>query len=254
MTGVLPNRIPTGSSGYRRDEFHPGDPRRRLIVALDVSTAAAAQKIVAAVGDSASTYKVGMQLYTAEGPQVVRDLVTSGLRVFLDLKYHDIPNTVGAAVAEAAKLGVSMLTVHGSGSGKMLRAAVEAAKSRPDLMVLAVTVLTSLDANDLEKIGVRGTVEDTVVRLASLALSNGCQGIVASAREASTLRSELGDSFAIVTPGVRPAGSSVEDQVRVVTPAEAIASGASHIVVGRPITHAADPAAEARAILGQISG
>jgi len=228
------------------------DPRQRLIIALDVSTAAAAQKIVAAVGDSALTYKVGMQLYTAEGPQVVRDLVASGRRVFLDLKYHDIPNTVGAAVSEAAKLNVSMLTVHAAGGGKMLRAAVEAAKVPPGLMVLAVTVLTSLDANDLEKIGVRGTIEDSVVRLATIALANGCQGVVASAREASTLRAELGHEFAIVTPGVRPAGSSVDDQVRVVTPAEAIAAGASHIVVGRPITEAADPAAEARAILEQI--
>jgi orotidine-5'-phosphate decarboxylase len=156
-------------------------------------------------------------------------------------------------VAEAAKLGVSMLTVHSSGSGRMLRAAVDAAKARPELMVLAVTVLTSMDGNDLEKIGVRGTVEDTVVRLATIALANGCQGVVASAREASTLRAELGDAFAIVTPGVRPAGTSVGDQVRVVTPADAVASGASHIVVGRPITEASDPAAEARAILGQIS-
>jgi orotidine-5'-phosphate decarboxylase len=248
MPATVP-RIPVSGVSYRSL-----DPRQRLIVALDVSKAAAAQKIVAAVGDSALTYKVGMQLYTAEGPQVVRDLVASGRRVFLDLKYHDIPNTVGAAVAEAAKLGASMLTVHSSGSGKMLRAAVDAAKAFPELMVLAVTVLTSMDENDLEKIGVRGTVEDSVVRLASIALANGCQGVVASAREASTLRAELGDAFAIVTPGVRPPGGTVGDQVRVVTPAEAVASGASHIVVGRPITEAADPAAEARAILGQISG
>ncbi|HET6180872.1 MAG TPA: orotidine-5'-phosphate decarboxylase [Candidatus Sulfotelmatobacter sp.] len=239
---------------YRSDDPRMTDPRQRLIVALDVSTAAAAQKIVAAVGDSALTYKVGMQLYTAEGPQVVRDLVASGRRVFLDLKYHDIPNTVSAAVSEAAKLGVSMLTVHASGSGKMLRAAVEAAQGNPELMVLAVTVLTSMDGHDLETIGIRGTVEDSVVRLATIALANGCQGIVTSAREASTLRAELGNEFAVITPGVRPAGTSVGDQVRVVTPAEAISSGASHIVVGRPITDAADPAAEARAILGQISG
>jgi orotidine-5'-phosphate decarboxylase len=253
MTAALPNRVPNDSLDYRHSALRNDDPRQRLIVALDVSTAAAARRIVAAVGDSAFTYKVGMQLYTAEGPQVVRDLVASGRRVFLDLKYHDIPNTVGAAVAEAAKLGVSMLTVHAAGSGKMLRAAVDAAKSRPDLTVLAVTVLTSLDANDLEKIGVRGSVEDSVVRLATIALANGCQGIVASAREASTLRAELGNGFAIVTPGVRPAGTNAGDQVRVVTPAEAIAAGASHIVVGRPITEAADPAAEARAILSQIS-
>lgn len=251
MPAALPNRIPqVGFRHPHRDE----DPRQRLIVALDVSTAAAAQRIVAALGDSALTYKVGMQLYTAEGPRVVRDLVASGRRVFLDLKYHDIPNTVAAAVAEAAKLGVDMLTVHAAGSGQMLRAAVEAAQVRPELMVLAVTVLTSLDANDLEKIGIRGTVEDSVVRLAAIALTNGCAGVVTSAREASTLRAELGEDFAIVTPGVRPAGTDAGDQVRVVTPAEAIASGASHIVVGRPITEAADPAAEARAILGQISG
>src|SRR5580698_8703736 len=188
------------------------DPRQRLIVALDVSTAAAAQKIVAAVGDSALTYKVGMQLYTAEGPQVVRDLVASGRRVFLDLKYHDIPNTVGAAVAEAAKLGVSMLTVHASGSAKMLRAAVESAKVRPELIVLAITVLTSMDGNDLDTIGMKGTVKESVLRLATIALANGCQGVVTSAREASALRTERGDRFAIVTPGVRPAGASVGDQ------------------------------------------
>lgn len=228
------------------------DPRRRLIVALDVSTAAAAQKIVAAVGDSALTYKVGMQLYTAEGPQIVRDLVASGRRVFLDLKYHDIPNTVGSAVSEAAKLGVSMLTVHASGSAKMLQAAADVAHAHPGLMVLAVTVLTSMDASDLETIGMRGTVSDSVVRLAKVALANGCHGIVTSAHEASTVRAELGSDFAIVTPGVRPAGSSLGDQKRVVTPAEAIAAGASHIVVGRPITEASDPAAEARAILGEM--
>ncbi len=227
------------------------DPRQRLIVALDVSTAAAARKIVAAVGDSAHAYKVGMQLYTAEGPSIVRELVGSGRRVFLDLKYHDIPNTVGAAVREAARLGVSMLTVHASGGGKMLRAAVEAAQ-KPGLLVLAVTVLTSLDDVELGKIGLRGGALDQVLRLAALALSNGCKGVVASALEAAALREEFGHDFTIVTPGVRPAGSGPNDQARVVTPAEAISAGASHIVVGRPITEASDPAAEARAILGQI--
>jgi orotidine-5'-phosphate decarboxylase len=230
------------------------DPRQRLIIALDVGSSPAAQRIVAAVGDSALTYKVGMQLYTAEGPQVVGDLVASGRRVFLDLKYHDIPSTVASAVREAAALRVSMLTVHASGGGKMLRAATEAARSvDPALMVLAVTVLTSLDDSDLDKLGVRGRVVDQVLRLAALAIADGCHGVVASAQEASELRSELGDEFAIVTPGVRPAGAGHGDQVRVVTPAEAIAAGASHIVVGRPITAAADPASEARAILGQIS-
>jgi orotidine-5'-phosphate decarboxylase len=229
------------------------DPRQRLIVALDVSTAAAARKIVGAVGDSAHAYKVGMQLYTAEGPSIVRELVGSGRRVFLDLKYHDIPNTVEAAVREAAQLGVSMLTVHASGGGRMLRAAVEAAQaSKPDLLLLAVTVLTSLDDVDLGKIGLRGGVLDQVLRLAALALSNGCQGVVASAQEAAPLRQEFGFDFTIVTPGVRAAGSGPHDQVRIVTPAEAIAAGASHIVVGRPITEASDPGAEARAILAQI--
>src|SRR3989440_3755452 len=136
------------------------DPRQRLIVALDVPSAAAAQKIVAAVGDSAFFYKVGMQLYTAEGPSVVRDLVASGRRVFLDLKYHDIPNTVTSAVTEAAKLGVSMLTVHASGGGKMLRAAVEAARRvDPSVMVLGVTLLTSLGVPDLDTMGIRGGIK-----------------------------------------------------------------------------------------------
>jgi orotidine-5'-phosphate decarboxylase len=252
MQASLPKPIP---SNYG---LHPvadtNDPRERLIVALDVSSAAAAQKIVLAVGDFALTYKVGMQLYTAEGPQVVRDLVASGRRVFLDLKYHDIPNTVAAAVQEAARLGVSMLTVHAAGSGKMLRAAVDAACSvNPALLVLAVTVLTSLDESDLDKIGVNGTVVDEVRRLGALALANGCRGTVTSALEASTLRSALGNDFAIVTPGIRPAGIGHADQARVVRPAEAIAAGATHIVVGRPITEAADPAAEARAILAQIT-
>ena len=230
------------------------DPRQHLIVALDVSSAAAAQKIVAAVGDSALTYKVGMQLFTAEGPRVVRDLVASGRRVFLDLKYHDIPTTVAAAVREAANLGVGMLTVHAGGGGKMLRAATDAARiANPALMVLGVTVLTSMDDQDLDKVGVRGRVVDHVLRLAALAITNGCQGVVASALEASELRSELGDHFLIVTPGVRPAGQDHGDQSRVVTPAEAIAAGATYIVVGRPITAAANPAGEARSILEQMS-
>jgi orotidine-5'-phosphate decarboxylase len=263
MNAALSNPIPISASESlspsRSEGLNEKDPRQRLIVALDVSTAAAARQIVAAVGDSALTYKVGMQLYTAEGPQVVRDLVASGRKVFLDLKYHDIPNTVGASVREAAQLGVSMLTVHAAGGSRMLRAAVEAAKhdaagSKAVLMVLAVTVLTSMDEADLEPTGVLGRVKEQVLRLATLALAEGCQGVVTSAREASALRTELGNHFAIVTPGVRPVGSGHADQRRVVTPAEAIAAGASHIVVGRPITAAADPAAEARAILQQMSG
>jgi orotidine-5'-phosphate decarboxylase len=245
---ALPNPVPSAPP------HHAVDPGAKLIIALDVSTAAAAQKIVAAVGDSALTYKVGMQLFTAEGPQIVRDLVTSGRRVFLDLKYHDIPTTVAAAVHEAARLGVSMLTVHAAGGGKMLHAATGAARAvNPALLVLGVTVLTSLDENDLEKVGFHGTVREEVLRLAALALDNGCKGIVTSARESAVVRAELGHNFAIVTPGVRPAGASHADQARVATPAEAIAAGASYIVVGRPITEAADPSAAARAILEQIS-
>ncbi|MGA9040903.1 MAG: orotidine-5'-phosphate decarboxylase [Terriglobales bacterium] len=230
------------------------DPRDQLIVALDVSSAAAAQKIVAAVGDSALTYKVGMQLYTAEGPKIVRDLVASGRQVFLDLKYHDIPNTVASAVREAAALGVSLLTIHAAGGCKMVRAATEAARSgNSSVKILGVTVLTSMDDNDLNSTGVRGRVLDQVLRLAALAISDGCHGVVSSARETAELRSELGNDFLIVNPGVRPLGSDHGDQARVVTPAQAISAGATHIVVGRPITAASDPAGEAKAILEQMS-
>jgi len=251
---TLPKPIPGSERPSQTfPNFSNNDPREKLIVALDVSSAAAAQKIVSAVGDSALTYKVGMQLYTAEGPRVVRDLVAAGRRVFLDLKYHDIPNTVASAVREAAQLGVSMLTVHASGSEKMLRAAVEAARNvNPALIVLGVSVLTSMGEDDLDKIGIRDPLVDEVLRLAALALKCGCQGIVTSAREAAAVRGELGREFAIVTPGVRPAGAGYADQVRVVTPAEAIAAGASHIVVGRPITGAEDPASAAREILREI--
>jgi len=179
----------------------------------------------------------------------VRELLSQGKEVFLDLKLYDIAETVKRAVAQVAPTGVRFLTVHASGA--VMRAAVEG-RGDSSLQLLAVTVLTSLDENDLEKVGFRGTVRDEVLRLSALALANGCHGIVASAREASTLRAQLGQDFALVTPGVRPAGTGHGDQVRVVTPAEAIAAGASHIVVGRPITEAADPAAEARAILAQI--
>ncbi len=228
-------------------------PRDRLIVALDVSTASEAQKIVHAVGGSASTFKVGKQLFTAEGPQLVRDLVGSGRKVFLDLKFHDIPNTVAAAVRSATALNVSMLTVHASGGAKMLRAAADAAAAAKNpLLLLAVTVLTSLNAEDLQEIGVSGRPVDQVLRLAALAQANGCTGVVASPQEVKQLRSTLGTGFAIVTPGVRPAGTDAGDQARVATPAEAIRNGASHLVVGRPITEAKDPARAAEAILREI--
>jgi orotidine-5'-phosphate decarboxylase len=224
----------------------------RLIVALDVSSASEARKIVQAVGDSARLFKVGKQLFTAEGPQVVRDLICAGRRVFLDLKYHDIPTTVAAAVGEATKLGVSMLTVHASGGEKMLKAAVEAAFVRRELAVLAVTVLTSMDQHDLEQVGVSAPLRDQVCRLGALALAQGCAGLVSSAREARTLRQGLGNDFLIVTPGVRPTGSAKGDQARVVTPAEAIAAGVTHIVVGRPIANAPDPAKAARDIVEEM--
>src|SRR5438874_5432332 len=232
-------------------------PLDRLIVALDVSSAAAAQKIVNALGDSVHIYKVGMQLYTAEGPQIVRDLVNSGRRVFLDLKYHDIPNTVASAVREAAQLGARMLTVHASGGEKMLRAVAEASRVGADvrvrpLQILAVTVLTSMDESNMHQTGVSGTLLDQVLRLASTALNAGCAGVVSSAREVRALRAKFGANFLIVNPGVRPAGSDHGDQARVVTPAEAIQSGASHIVVGRPITAAKDPAVAARGIQLEI--
>jgi len=240
------------TAGERRGVNGPG----RLIIALDVTTAAEARKLVGAVGEAAVFYKVGKQLFTAEGPQVVRDLTAAGKKVFLDLKYHDIPNTVAGAVGEAARLGVDMLTVHASGGGKMLRAAVEAAKARPGMAVLAETVLTSLGDDDLDKIGVRGHVLDQVMRLAAIALADGCHGLVASALEARQLRDEFsaihGNDFLLVTPGVRPRGTAAGDQARVVTPAEAFAAGASHIVVGRPITGASDPAAAVREIVSEI--
>jgi orotidine-5'-phosphate decarboxylase len=224
--------------------------RERLIVALDVSTAAEAQKLVARIGDAAGIYKVGLQLFTAEGPSVVRDLISSGRRVFLDLKLHDIPTTVALAVKSAAELRVDMLTIHGSGGSAMLRAATEAAAGR--MKLLAVTVLTSLNDEDMQEIGVSGRVSDQVLRMAALAQSAGCQGVVTSPRESLMVRKALGEGFAIVTPGIRPAGAESNDQERTATPAQAISNGASHIVVGRPITHAADPAKAAAAIISEM--
>ena len=227
--------------------------RNRLIVALDVPSATRARRIVQAVGDAATAYKVGKQLFTAEGPQFVHELISSGRKVFLDLKFHDIPNTVASAVKQAAGLGVSMLTVHASGGAKMLRAAAEAASqsdTRP--MVLAVTVLTSLTDADLRDTGVSGTVLMQVLRLGGLALSAGCGGLVASAHEARELRRKLGGEFAIATPGVRPAGAAAGDQARVLTPRRAVAAGSTYLVVGRPILEAADPAKAVNQIVEEI--
>ncbi len=228
-------------------------PRDRLIVALDVPGAAQARQLVQTLGEAVATYKIGKQLFTAEGPGIVRDLVSSGRKVFLDLKFHDIPNTVAAAVKSASELGVAMLTVHASGGSKMLKAAVEAAaQSSAKPMILAVTVLTSLSDSDLQEIGVAGNVAAQVLRLGALARSAGCGGLVASAREAKELRRELGEGFEIVTPGVRPAGAAAGDQARVVTPADAIRAGATRLVVGRPIVEATDPATSAADVVHQI--
>jgi len=225
----------------------------RLIVALDVPGATQARQVVQTLGGTATTYKIGKQLFTAEGPQVVRDLVSSGRKVFLDLKFHDIPNTVAAAVRAAAALGVSMMTVHASGGSKMLRAAAEAAAQSPSKpIILAVTVLTSLSDSDFQELGIAGNVPSQVLRLGALARAAGCGGLVASAQEAQALRRDLGEDFAIVTPGIRPAGSAAGDQARIVTPSDAITAGATHLVVGRPILDAPDPAQAAGQIVQEI--
>ncbi len=227
-----------------------GSMRDRLIVALDVSDAFAARELIRRIGDSAGIYKVGLQLFTAEGPSIVREIVESGRKVFLDLKLHDIPTTVRHAVKSAVTTGASMLTVHASGGSAMLQAAAEAADGK--LTLLGVTVLTSFSDEDLTQVGVPTRVLSQVLRMAALARNAGLGGIVTSPREAAEARRELGEGFAIVTPGIRPAGADVNDQQRSATPASAIEAGVSHIVVGRPITHAADPAQAARAILAEM--
>lgn len=231
-----------------------GSARDRLIVALDVSSAREALALASQLTSTVARLKIGKQFFTAEGPKVVRDLISARFGIFLDLKFHDIPNTVGAAVRSAVGLGIDMLTVHASGGSKMLRAAVEAARgaSKPP-KILAVTVLTSMSDDDVHEVGFSGRVLDEVLRLAELALSAGCDGIVTSAREAAEVRRRLGDGFAIATPGIRPAGSAAGDQARVVTPADAVRAGVSYLVVGRPITAAPDPAAAAQSILREIA-
>lgn len=247
---MLPGTILAEMTAKRSaDVTSPGSitMRDRLIVALDVSSAPAARALVSSVGDAAGIYKVGLQLFTAEGPSLIRELVGSGLKVFLDLKLHDIPNTVGHAVKSAVDLGVNMLTVHASGGSDVLRAAVQAASQR--LAILGVTVLTSFDDQDLAEVGVSRPVPDQVLRLAALARDSGCAGVVTSPRETAQVRRSLGEGLLIVNPGVRPRGTSKDDQERTATPAEAIRAGASHIVVGRPITQAKDPARAAEEIV-----
>ena len=233
--------------------------RDKLIVALDVSSAEAGAKQAEKLEGHVGAFKVGLGNFSAEGPVLARFFTSRGAKVFLDLKFHDIPNTVRAAAREAAALGVAMLNVHASGGRKMMEAAREGAEhgarqvsgvKRP--LLLAVTVLTSLGQDDLSAMGIAGTAEEVVVRLARLAREAGLDGVVASPREIVALRRALGPDFVIVTPGIRPAGSDLIDQVRIATPASAIQAGASYLVVGRPITGAADPAAAADQIVMEI--
>lgn len=228
--------------------------RDKIIVALDVPGAGVALRLAEELHGHVGMFKVGSEIFTGEGPMLPRHLLAAGERVFLDLKFHDIPNTVGAAVHSAAELRVSMLTVHASGGSKMLKAAAEAsAGSSSKPLILAVTVLTSLSDEDLQELGLPVGVADQVLRLAGIAHNAGVRGIVTSAHEARSLRRSLGEGFPIVTPGIRPSGSAAADQARIVTPAEAIRSGASHIVVGRPVTADQHPAAAANRILAEMA-
>jgi orotidine-5'-phosphate decarboxylase len=236
------------------------EPAERLYVALDVDRLDEAEALLDELSGVVGGCKIGSQLFTAAGPVAVERALKRGFRVFLDLKYHDIPNTVGGAVREATRLGVSMLNVHASGGLAMMRAAAEAATraagelARPRPIVLGVTVLTSLDRRALEtEVGVPSTVEAHVLRLAERARDAGLDGCVASAREIGPLRLALGPRWVIVTPGIRPVERS-DDQMRTATPAAAIRAGADYLVVGRPITGAADPGAAARAIQEDIRG
>ena len=234
-------------------------PAPRIIVALDVPDAAAALALATRLDASKCSLKVGKELFTAAGPGLVRELAGRGFRVFLDLKFHDIPNTVAQACAAATRLGVWMLNVHASGGAAMMaaardavgRTAAEAGLPRP--LLIAVTVLTSLSAGDLAGVGVNASPEEQVLRLARLARSQGLDGVVCSAREAAALKRALGPGFTLVTPGIRPEGSAANDQVRVMTPPQAIAAGADYLVIGRPIAAASDPQAALDAILASIA-
>jgi orotidine-5'-phosphate decarboxylase len=237
------------------------DSRDRLIVALDVDTLAEADRLLDRLEGQVRHFKIGSQLYTAAGPAAVRAVQKRGGLVFLDLKFHDIPNTVAGAAREATRLGVSMFNVHASGGVAMMKAAADAtaatatalAVRRP--LVLAVTVLTSLDRAVLSReLGVSSSIEGHVLQLCGLAQEAGLDGTVASPHEIAAIRRSQGPRWAIVTPGVRPAGSAAQDQSRVATPAAAAAAGAHYLVVGRPITGAADPAAAARAIVQEMAG
>jgi orotidine-5'-phosphate decarboxylase len=228
------------------------DPKNRLAIALDLPDEQQAMNLVDRLGQTCQWFKVGMELYYATGNRIVHQLRDRGFNVFLDLKLHDIPNTVAGAVRSATQAGASLLTIHASGGAAMMSAAAEAAQAPGSPRLLAVTVLTSMDANELAGIGITATPAEQVLRLAKLAQQSGITGMVCSPEEVAILRKETGPNTLLVIPGIRPAGSDTGDQKRIATPAQAIADGASLLVVGRPITRAADPAQAARAILDEI--
>lgn len=231
-------------------------PDPRIIVALDYADTASALAIVERLSPELCRLKVGKELFTRSGPELVRQLVGRGFDVFLDLKFHDIPNTVAQACRAAADLDVWMMNVHAQGGRKMMAAARAALDDRGERrpLLIAVTILTSLGAEDIAEVGLSGSPADNVLRLATLARDSGLDGVVCSPLEAAALNRALGAQFRLVTPGVRPAGSAQDDQRRVMTPADAIAAGASYLVIGRPITQAADPIAVLRAIDADICG
>lgn len=223
-------------------------PHDRLVVAVDLSGREEILRLVDTLQGSVGVFKIGLQAFIANGPAIVRDVVACGERVFLDLKIHDIPNTARHAVAEAAFLGASIATVHTAGGEAMLRAC-----NHHTLLVLGVTVLTSLTETDLLRIGFGGTAVDNAVRLARLAQGSGLRGVVASPLEIEPIREACGKDFVILTPGIRPKGSDASDQQRVMTPGEAVRAGADYIVVGRPITNAADPRSAAQRVVEEMS-
>ena len=226
------------------------DPGNRLIAALDAPGRVEADDFVARLDGIPDWYKIGLELFCTEGPTIVRDYVSQGRRVMLDLKLHDIPETVARATARVAGLGAGLLTVHAGGGRAMLEAAARHAGATA---VLAVTVLTSLDDADLAQIGAQGPVSELVVKRARLAIDAGCAGVVASPHEIAAVRAIAPPGFLIVTPGVRPAGAEHGDQKRVMTASEARAAGADLVVVGRPLRNASDPARAARAVVAELS-
>lgn len=229
--------------------------KSELIVALDRASAAEVEALLAGLPAKVGWYKVGLELYAAAGPAALAPLKKRQKKIFLDLKLHDIPNTVARAVRAAAAHDISLLTVHALGGEAMLRAAVAAAKSagRQAPKIIAVTILTSHDQNDLAALGIRSKVGAAVLNLAGLALRCGVDGLVASCAEAVMLRRRFGHKFLLIVPGIRPPGAGAEDQKRTATPAIAIKAGADFIVVGRPILEAPDPAAAAKAILDEMA-